>query len=97
MLIEGQFRNNFLPKDVKIVGYARTKMDHTEFIKRVKSYIKTPTKEIEEQLGNFCDQCTYVPGQYDQDEPFQTLDKHISEIEKDRKAGNRLFYMVRSI
>jgi glucose-6-phosphate 1-dehydrogenase len=69
-------------------------MDHTEYLKRVRSYIKTPTKEVEEQLDMFCDVCTYVAGQYDQDEPFQQLDKHISEIEKGRKETNRVFYMA---
>ncbi|KAI7380335.1 hypothetical protein KC336_g19009, partial [Hortaea werneckii] len=50
----GLYRNGFLPKDVKVVGYARTKMDHEEYLKRVKSYIKTPTKDIEQQLDEFC-------------------------------------------
>ena len=31
------FRQNFLPRDVRIVGYARTKMDHDEFLKRAKA------------------------------------------------------------
>ena len=69
-------------------------MDHTEYLKRVKSYIKTPTKEVEEQLEDFCSACTYIAGQYDQDEPFQKLDKHIAGIEKDRKEGHRVFYMA---
>jgi glucose-6-phosphate 1-dehydrogenase len=69
-------------------------MDHTEYLRRVKSYIKTPTKEVEEQLEQFCSICTYLSGQYDQDAPFQELDKHITEIEKTRKEGNRVFYMA---
>ena len=89
-----QYRNKFLPKDIKIVGYARTKMDHTEYIKRVRSYIKTPTSEVEEQLDSFCDICSYIAGQYDQDEPFQILNKHIKELESGRKEDNRVFYMA---
>ena len=69
-------------------------MDHKEYLKRVKSYIKTPTKEIEEQLEAFCETCTYLAGQYDQDEPFLQLDKHIQEIENNRIEGNRVFYMA---
>ena len=69
-------------------------MDHTEYLRRVKSYIKTPTKEVEEQLDAFCEACTYISGQYDQDEPFKQLDKHILEIESNRKEGNRVFYMA---
>jgi len=90
----GLYRNQFLPKDIKIVGYARTKMDHEEYIKRVKSNIKTPTKEMEEQLETFCKDCTYVSGQYDKDESFQELQKHLEELEKGKKETNRIFYMA---
>lgn len=69
-------------------------MDHAEYIKRVRSYIKVPTKEIEEQLDDFCSHCTYVAGQYDQDEPFQNLNKHLEELEGGRKEQNRVFYMA---
>ncbi|PKX91883.1 glucose-6-phosphate dehydrogenase [Aspergillus novofumigatus IBT 16806] len=90
----GLFRNKFLPKDIKIVGYARTKMDHEEFLKRVRSYIKVPTKEIEEQLDSFCSLCTYISGQYDQDDSFINLRKHLEEVEKGHKEQNRVFYMA---
>lgn len=69
-------------------------MDHDEYLKRVKSYIKTPTKEIEQQLEEFCGFCTYVAGQYDQDDSFLQLEKHMQEIEKGRKETNRVFYMA---
>merc|ERR1712093_758506 len=90
----GLYRNQFLPKDIQIVGCARTKMDHEEYLKRVKSYIKTPTKDMEQQLQEFCDICTYVSGQYDKDESFEQLEKHLVEIEKGRKETNRVFYMA---
>lgn len=90
----GLFRNRFLPKGLKIVGYARTKMDHDEFLKRVKSNIKTPNKEAEEELQEFVKICSYVSGQYDKDESFQELKKHLEEIEKDQKEDNRIFYMA---
>lgn len=89
-----QYRNQFLPKDVKIVGYARTKMDHDEYIRRIKSYIKTPTKETEQQLEEFAGLCTYVSGQYDKDESFQGLEQHLQEVEQGRPENHRLFYMA---
>jgi glucose-6-phosphate 1-dehydrogenase len=89
-----QHRNNFLPKNIRIVGYARTKMDHEEYLKRVKSYIKTPTKELEKQLEEFCGFCTYISGQYDKDESFIELRKHLEELEQGRKETNRIFYMA---
>jgi glucose-6-phosphate 1-dehydrogenase len=69
-------------------------MDREEYLKRVKSYIKTPTKELEKQLDEFCNFCTYVSGQYDQDDSFIQLEKHMQEIEKGRKETNRVFYMA---
>lgn len=91
-----QHRNQFLPKNAHIVGYARTKMDREEYLKRVKSNIKTPTKEMEQQLDAFCELCTYVSGQYDQDESFIELRKHIEEMEAKQKQTetNRIFYMA---
>jgi glucose-6-phosphate 1-dehydrogenase len=83
-----------LPTGVKIVGYARTKMDQEEYIRRVKSYIKTPTKEMEELLEGFVKICTYISGQYDQDEPFEHLRSHIEDLEKGQKETNRIFYMA---
>ena len=69
-------------------------MDHEEYLKRVKSYIKTPTKEMQEQLDEFCGMCSYVAGQYDQDDSFIELRKHLEELEKSRKETNRVFYMA---
>ncbi|PFH61897.1 hypothetical protein XA68_15913 [Ophiocordyceps unilateralis] len=90
----GLYRNQFLPKGVKIVGYARTQMDHAEYIRRVKSHMKTPTKEIEHQLEDFCSLCYYVAGSYDKDESFKVLNKQLQELEKGRTETNRLFYMA---
>jgi glucose-6-phosphate 1-dehydrogenase len=89
-----KYRNKFLPKDVKIVGYARTKMDRPEYLRRVKSYIKTPTREIEEALVGFCNICSYISGQYDQDESFIALNQHLEMLEEGHKEQNRVFYMA---
>jgi glucose-6-phosphate 1-dehydrogenase len=86
-----QFRNKYLPTDVKIVGYARTQMDHEEYLKRVKSHIKSPN---EADLNDFCNLCSYVSGQYDKDESFEGLLAHLEELEKDQMETNRIFYMA---
>ena len=69
-------------------------MDHDEFIRRVRSYIKTPTKDMEIQLEEFCSICTYVSGQYDRDDSFQQLNQHLEDLERGRKETHRLFYMA---
>ncbi|KAI9784754.1 MAG: Glucose-6-phosphate 1-dehydrogenase [Geoglossum umbratile] len=90
----GLHRNKFLPRDIKIIGYARTKMDHEEYLRRVKSYIKTPTREMEEQLEEFLKLCSYISGQYDQDESFINLRNHLEHLEGNREEQNRVFYMA---
>ena len=69
-------------------------MDHEEFLRRVKSNIKTPTQDMEHQLEEFTKLCTYISGQYDDDESFVELRKHLEELEGDRKTDNRIFYMA---
>jgi glucose-6-phosphate 1-dehydrogenase len=69
-------------------------MDQKEYHNRVKSYIKTPVKEMEEQLNEFLQRCTYVSGQYDNDESFQRLNQHLVELEKGRPENHRIFYMA---
>src|SRR5580704_15845018 len=69
-------------------------MDHEEYLRRVKSNIKTPTKDMEEKLVEFCSFCTYISGQYDQEESFVNLLKHLEELENGRKETNRVFYMA---
>lgn len=69
-------------------------MDHAEYLKRVKSFIKTPTKDLEKQLEEFCAACTYVSGQYDRDDSFQELNRHLEELEQTQSEAHRLFYMA---
>lgn len=90
----GLYRNNFLPHNVKIVGYARSKLSHKDFIERVRSKIKTPTDDLQKQLDEFCSLCTYVAGQYDDDESFVKLREHMEKLEERHGADNRVFYMA---
>ena len=41
----------FLPRDVKIVGYARTKMDTAEYHKRITSYLKVADDDEDGHRG----------------------------------------------
>lgn len=69
-------------------------MDHEEYLRRIRSYIKVPTKELEQQLDEFCSLCTYVSGQYNEDESFLRLTRHIEELEQGKPETHRLFYMA---
>lgn len=96
----GLFRSNLLPKKTRIIGYARTKMEHDEFIKRISDYIKPKQNDekalFDQKVKNFLGLCTYVSGQYDTDEGFITLNKEIEAIEKELevKSRDRFFYFA---
>lgn len=53
---------------------------------------------MKKKLAEFLDICTYVSGQYDQDESFQELEKALVAIEKEypdqNSPKNRIFYMA---
>ncbi|GAA5814407.1 hypothetical protein MFLAVUS_007903 [Mucor flavus] len=92
----GLYRNGFLPDNVRIVGYARTKMEHQDYLKRVTQYIKVG--EDADKLETFKELLDYVSGQYDDDASYQNLDQFIykSEMERGIDVGkrNRVFYMA---
>ncbi|EIN10632.1 glucose-6-phosphate 1-dehydrogenase [Punctularia strigosozonata HHB-11173 SS5] len=94
----GLYQRGFLPTDVHIVGYARTKMDEAEYHKRTTSYIKNPNndEEITAKIEEFKKATTYVSGDYEKGEAFDNLNKYIEEVEK-RYQGDqrhRLFYLA---
>lgn len=86
--------NGYLPENVRIVGYARSEIEHDDFLERVTSNIKTPTKELETKLNEFRSICSYVSGQYDKDDSYAELRKHLEGHENGRDETNRLFYMA---
>lgn len=69
-----------------------------DYHKRVSQYIKTPIPAMKQKLEEFLKICTYVSGQYDQDDGFEALEKELKKCEesyKDKEAPkNRVFYMA---
>ena len=92
------YRQALLPRDVKIVGYARTQMSPDEYLKRITSYIKIADNEagLKAKLEEFKALSSYVSGAYDDGASFDALNKYISEIEAryQTKETNRLFYLA---
>ncbi|PWN25006.1 putative ZWF1-glucose-6-phosphate dehydrogenase [Jaminaea rosea] len=87
------FRLSLLPKNSRIIGYARTKMDDKEFHGKFADNLKDGKDGEKEE---FLKICNYVPGAYDQDDAFQNLNKEIEKKEKEigSKEPQRLFYMA---
>ncbi|KAI0045289.1 glucose-6-P dehydrogenase [Auriscalpium vulgare] len=94
----GLYRDNFLPKGVHIVGYARTKMDEAEFHKRATQYIKNPdnSPEITEKIEEFKKLSSYISGSYEDSDAFENLEKHLQGIESAYQGDetHRLFYLA---
>ncbi|GAA5847934.1 hypothetical protein JCM9279_003497 [Rhodotorula babjevae] len=94
----GLYNNGFLPDGIRIVGYARTKMDEEDYHKRVSQYIKAPIPAMKKKLEEFLKICTYVSGQYDEDGGFEDLEKELKKCEEsytDKDSPkNRVFYMA---
>ncbi|EMD40697.1 glucose-6-P dehydrogenase [Gelatoporia subvermispora B] len=91
------YREDFLPKGVRIVGYARTKMDNTEYHKRITSYIKgTDNPDVANKLEEFKSLTTYISGGYEDSPSFQNLNKYLEELESGYQGQerNRVFYLA---
>src|SRR5204863_2751217 len=93
----GLYRLGLLPKDIHVVGYARTKMDAQEYYRRITSYIKKPDNDVEfdSNLEKFKAFCTYISGGsggYVDGASFDNLNKHLESIEEkyQTKERNRL-------
>ncbi|KZT24485.1 glucose-6-phosphate 1-dehydrogenase [Neolentinus lepideus HHB14362 ss-1] len=94
----GLYKNGFLPRDVHIVGYARTKMDEAEYHKRTTGYIKVPEgdEENKAKVEEFKKLSSYVSGGYEDGQSFDNLNKFLDEIESkyQSKERNRVFYLA---
>jgi len=94
----GLYRDNFLPNGVKIVGYARTKMDEVEFHRRATQNIKNPDEnpDIVAKIEEFKKLSTYISGGYEDDASFENLENHLKSIESgyQAKGRNRVFYLA---
>jgi glucose-6-phosphate 1-dehydrogenase len=91
----GLFKNKFLPINVQIVGYARSHIEHAEFLNRISSKIKTATAEDQKVLQEFLTKCTYFSGKYDEVASFEKLNVYLDSVEKPVPGQrNRIFYMA---
>ena len=67
LLITALLAHRFLPKNLKLIGYARSKLTDSDLHNKVKDYLKGDDKTKDEFLSRI----SYVPGAYDGDEGFQ--------------------------
>jgi glucose-6-phosphate 1-dehydrogenase len=86
------YAQNLMPKNLHVVGYARTKINHDEFIKKISS--KFPSTIDKKKVEEFLSLCSYISGQYDKVEDFKRLDEHLRKLESNFRKANRIFYFA---
>ncbi len=64
--------HRFLPKDLRIIGYARSKLTDESLREKLQGHLKG------DGVTDFLSRVTYIPGSYDGDEGFQVLPLHVS-------------------
>lgn len=84
-----------MPENFHVTGYARSKLDRDEYVKRITAHLKDAS---EQDKNKFLEVTDYVSGQYDQDDSWKSLNEHLDKLEEKRglKEGrrNRVFYMA---
>ncbi|KAK6463889.1 glucose-6-phosphate 1-dehydrogenase [Scheffersomyces coipomensis] len=89
----GLFREGQLPPTVKIIGYARSKLEEDDFKQRISANFKKGTPE---KIAEFLKLTSYISGPYDTDEGYLTLNESIESYEASHKLSTpeRLFYLA---
>lgn len=90
----GLYRNNYLPKNTHIVGYARSKIDMNDFKKRISSKIKLHNEKEKGLLDEFLSKCSYETGSYDEGAAYDNLNEACGKLEHGFGRGDRVFYMA---
>ncbi|SCM07562.1 glucose-6-phosphate dehydrogenase-6-phosphogluconolactonase, putative [Plasmodium chabaudi chabaudi] len=84
------FCNNLLPKNILIIGFARTEQDFESFFNKISVYLKTSLNSYKnlsvfekvERLNSFKSKCRYFIGNYLSPESFEKFNVYITEEEK---------------
>eukprot|EP00931_Biecheleriopsis_adriatica_P088670 TRINITY_DN62940_c0_g1_i1.p1 TRINITY_DN62940_c0_g1~~TRINITY_DN62940_c0_g1_i1.p1 ORF type:complete len:536 (+),score=107.90 TRINITY_DN62940_c0_g1_i1:50-1609(+) len=87
--------HGFLPKDVNIVGYARSANTDEAFREHLKPYLQKEQRDAA-KIDAFLQCCTYFQGQYGSVEDFARLaqELEVKELATEKKVANRLFYFA---
>ncbi len=82
----------FLPQNVAIIGYARSKMSDDDLRTKLRPYMKGTPDRIDAFLGS----CSYVAGSYTEAKDWQVLNSRLRQREAacpDSPFG-RLYYLA---
>ena len=92
-MIRALFRDELIPKQTAIVGYARSALSIDDLINNISKHIKLKNKKEEDKFKEFVKYNVYLQGSYDKVEDFIKLDRIVKQLENGKKS-NRLFYLA---
>ena len=84
-----------LPKSFHIIGFARSEISTEDFRTRVARNLAcrySPADQCEKLKREFLECCSYVSGEYDQAETYDTLRAQLEAVNPEGKE-NRIFYL----
>jgi glucose-6-phosphate 1-dehydrogenase len=89
------YRNGGLPSSFRIVGCARTAMDHEEFRAKLKEHVALDDPVKCSQWNDFIPLLHYQSIDYGDIASFVKLAEYLQKLGRDRKTwGNRIFYLA---
>ncbi|XP_055342988.1 glucose-6-phosphate 1-dehydrogenase-like [Paramacrobiotus metropolitanus] len=86
------YRDELLPKNTWIIGYARSKLSVEDLQKSFEGNCKLQSGD-KQKFGEFMKSNLYIAGSYDQPDDYRKLHKTLEEKETQFKQGNRAFYL----
>lgn len=92
----GLFREGELSLDIKVIGYARSKLSDEEFKERISANFKNVNDSNKHKVDEFLNLCSYIHSPYDTPEGYQKLNKEMEKYEKSKGMDKpeRLFYLA---
>jgi glucose-6-phosphate 1-dehydrogenase len=89
------YRIGGLPNPLRIVGCARTTMNHEEFRAKLKEHLTLDGHSERSQWQDLAPWIHYHPVDYGDISTFVDLAAHLKKLDKDRETGgNRVFYLA---
>jgi glucose-6-phosphate 1-dehydrogenase len=89
----GLFKQGSLPPNTHIVGFARSEMEHGDYLGRISQKFKVGAGESDKKDA-FLAACSYVAGHYDSGDSFIKLAQVLERLEEGYAVKNRVFYMA---
>ena len=87
------FLEDAFPPNVRIIGYARSKIEPQAFHELISQNFPTQNVNAADRAG-FLNLCTYVSGAYDDVAAFKPLNDAVEGFEAGYEAANRMFYLA---